>query len=284
MKLTQTVLQRRTNSLYYSKVELFYNIMFLKKGRQKIIDFINSHELSEGGYSLGPYVPPSLEDTYYALQSLLNLGIHRISPATVAYIKEIAEEGSLSYFKLAYHLAILIKKYNIKAKPVMLKSILEKFHPKSASDWYYLIMFKIICGKKIDLNEDLISWIKDQTPEKLRYVTEVGRYVLLMEKLKLDYDRKRYINWLRLLQNPDGGFGPLFKTTSFLEHAYIALKALNSLGSKPIYIRKLREFITTSQAKKGGFGRQSITVPTLEYTYYALISLLILSDSYCKSI
>lgn len=249
-----------------------------RKNKKEITDFVLSHELQEGGFSMSPFLSPSLEDTYYALQSLRELGNSHISEATINYLKELPKQTKLSSFKLAYHFAVLIKNYRIKIKSDAIEKVLRKFHPNTVSELYYFFMLNKILFRKVKLDKEKLIWLKTMTPEKLKYVEEAGRYVLLMKELGLSYNKKEYINWLESLQNSDGGFGMRPGTTSFLEHTYIALRALKALKAAPLLVSKCKEFIVTSQAKDGGFGRQSITVPRLEYTYFATVSFKIINS------
>jgi hypothetical protein len=255
---------------------MFNKNVFSKKNKKEIIDFVMSHELSDGGFSVSLFAPPSLEDTYYALKSLRELGNNHISETTVRYLKELLKQGKLSSLKLAYHLGVLIKDYRIRVKLDAIEKTLKNLHPNTVSELYYFFMLNKILFHKAKLDKEKSIWSKDRTPEKLKYAEEVGRYVLLMKELGLSYDKERYIHWLQLLQNSDGGFGMKPGTTSFLEHTYMALRALIALNAKPLLVKKCREFIITSQANDGGFGRQSITVPRLEYTYFAIISFKII--------
>jgi hypothetical protein len=245
---------------------------------QSIYKFVIALRHPEGGYSDALLVPPGLEDTYCALKTLKGLGKQDKSKATIDYIKNSAQAGYIRSFKLAYHLAILLQMYSIRLKPVEIYKPLLKSKPSSLTDWYYWFMLKKLIDGNIDIDNSLKSWLKKQTPQKLRYIDEVGRYVLLMQRLKLPFNKKLFIEWLQQMQNSDGGFGVLPYTTTFLEHVYISLRALKALRARPLDVDKCEEFVLSCITQKGGSGRQCVTKPTLEYTYYAFMSLEIISS------
>jgi len=245
---------------------------------QSIYKFVISYRHSEGGYSDSLLAPPSLEDTYCALKTLEKLEKKDKSQPTINYIKNFAQTESISSFKLTYHLAILLQMYSIRLKPVGIYKLLQRSKPSTMVEWYYWFMLKKLIYGNIRIDNSLKSWFIKKTPKKLRYIDEVGRYVLLMQRLKLSFNKKLFIEWLQQMQNPDGGFGVVPYTTTFLEHTYISLRALKALRARPLDVDKCEEFVLGCATRKGGFGRQSITVATLENTYYAFSSLEIISS------
>ncbi|MDH7506805.1 MAG: hypothetical protein QHH15_03320 [Candidatus Thermoplasmatota archaeon] len=94
-----------------------------------------------------------------------------------------------------------------------------------------------------------------------------------MKKLHLTFQPKKYVLLIQNSQNPDGGFGIVPHTTSFLESTYHALKSLKELNTIPLNITKCERFVHSCITKTGGFGRQITTVPSIQYSYYAFISL-----------
>ena len=245
---------------------------------KEIIDYISSRELPSGGFSDFPYEGPSLEDTYFALRSLQELGVDCISSNTAAYLEKVPNAINLYLPRLYYHYAVLVKNYGLKIDLKEVGKSLKSFHHDTISELYYSYYFRKICfGQgKISVKEQ--NALKSKTPGKLKYIEEVEKYVLLMEELKMAYDKKKFIRWLQSAQSYDGSFGIIPDTTGFLEHTYVALRALAALGVKLLEAEKCKRFVLSCLIGRGGFGRQSTTVSNLEYTYYGVMSLKILNS------
>ena len=244
-----------------------------KKQKSEIVRFISERENPDGGFGIVPIIPPDLEDTFYALQTLRDLDSNSISDKTKQYLLKTAVHGPTDSFRISYHLAKLFSDYNLGVLP---ESWLSKPapQPQRTIELYYYILFTELVDKKIELDSKGVNFLTSQTPESLEFLPEVSRYVLLMDRLGLSIESLRFITWVQATQWFDGGFGPIRNTTTFLEYTYDALRALLALNAKPLDAEKCREFISRCYINKdGGFGRQSRTVPVPQYTYYAVKSL-----------
>ncbi len=114
--------------------------------------------------------------------------------------------------------------------------------------------------------------------EKSEYLSDICYNSMALKMLHKQFDEEYYKNLINSFQNPDGGWGFVKDSTSFLENSYIAILALNEMNAKPIHINACRQFILRCQSNHGGFGRQFATVPSIEATYYALASLSMLEN------
>ncbi len=89
--------------------------------------------------------------------------------------------------------------------------------------------------------------------------------------------QQKHINWLKSLQQDDGGFGSGIKQEqSQINPTYYAVKTLMELGvSNQIDKKRLVEFILSCQHQhpKGGFGQFPNQEPTVQYTYQAIVLL-----------
>lgn len=83
-------------------------------------------------------------------------------------------------------------------------------------------------------------------------------------------ERQALITWFRDCQTPDGGFGFLPGTTSFIENCHFCLQALASLGGRPRDRAGVAAFIAGCQTRGGGFGRRGNAAPFLDATYHAV--------------
>jgi len=233
--------------------------------------FILSREREEGGFSFAATTPPTLEDTYYAVRSLDMLGTMEICASTSSYISQI-EADRLSGLRQTYRLLYLLRRLGISPKA---ESGIRPLNKQRLQDIYYHILTQELLGKKPQLSESEFKFLQTQNG-RLGTVSEVCKYVIIMRKLGIPFDKSRYAEWIRKSQWYDGGFGFYPETTSFLDNVYWALRALHALGSKPSRMEECERFIMQCRAKNGGFGRQSTTIPSVEYTYYAISSLNII--------
>jgi len=110
-------------------------------------------------------------------------------------------------------------------------------------------------------------------------IKELTMYLRLKSRIQ-ESEKNKLIRWILRCQNPDGGFGFLPNSTSFIENTYFALKALNLLKVEKNTIQpnlsKALSFILSCYTGRGGFARKSGGAPLLEATYYSIYSLLLL--------
>jgi hypothetical protein len=248
---------------------------FVKAKKQEIIKFVKAREAKGGGYGLVRIIPPDLEDTYYALRIFQLFGIKTISPKTRRYLISLAKSRHSYSWRLAYHLIVLLKQYHLQIPD----QCTPRYVPDPLIELYYCTSAYQLLRKRLTLDPKVISHLQRQTPRTLKYLEEINRYILLVKRLKLPIDAKMFRDWILNRQCPYGGFTSVIDTApSFMEDTYYALRALGILKAKPLNLEKCKEFLVTSFVKKeGGFGRQFNTVPTPQYTYYAITSLNILA-------
>ncbi|MDH7518059.1 MAG: hypothetical protein QHH19_06955 [Candidatus Thermoplasmatota archaeon] len=130
----------------------------------------------------------------------------------------------------------------------------------------------LILGEK---EQDIVSSAQQKPVKSME---ECKQLVILMKKLRVPFKQQEYVNMIQTGQNFDGGFGIIPHSTSFLESTYQALRGLNELHARPVDINKCEFFVRSCLTNIGGFGRQITTVPGVEYSYYAFISLKIIDE------
>ncbi len=87
-------------------------------------------------------------------------------------------------------------------------------------------------------------------------------------------DKNKHINWLKSLQNADGGFSHQPGQTSHISNTYFAIKALAELGAlNQIDKKKVVEFLISCQNPNGGFAHLPNQQPYPQYTYNAIFLL-----------
>jgi len=251
------------------------NLNCLKKYKidpETIVDFILKRRYKEGGFGSAPSVPPSIQDTYYALSILkvflpIPEEVFRYDPSKDellrSYLREFLEKEEKLDPKLTYY---YVKASQIASFDFSLEELLKKIkNISNIEDLFY--KSRIFQIEKEELPRD--CW---------KNMKELRMYVYLKGDLSRE-ERDSIVSWIYSCKNPDGGFGFLPHTTSFIENTYYALDALKrlgiGLGEKDR--NKIIEFILSCYTGKGGFTRKGIGAPFLDATYYAIHSLILLS-------
>lgn len=243
--------------------------MLNKEELEQTIKFIFSREQPVGGFSFAGQMTPTLEDSYYAIRALqlIEAEIKRkipIKKETIAFIKRNSEDNIVDY-KLQYWNYWLCERFKINIKQQNKNNTIPT---KNFEQLYYYIL---LGGAKNTDNQLL-----NKSLDELEYVSDMAYMVLIKKKLKFKFEEAGFIEKIQAVQNQDGGFGFNEGSTSFLENTYLAVKALNTMKSKPLLIKECINLIEGSRANNGGYGRSIWTVPTLQGTYMAMKCLLIL--------
>jgi len=247
---------------------------------EKTIRFILKRKHNMGGFGPAPGVPPSIQDTYYALK-ILNMFSNIIKKkikylpsqdvSLYRYLNQMDIKRKNIPLKLIYYYLVSCKISGLKIKNFN-KYILQKLNNNciTLEDRYY--------AKKI-LKEYYDKNIKYGIIDKWRTVKELWMIIYLKENI-LETKKDKVVSWINTCQNPDGGFGFLPNTTSFIENTYFCVKSLIFLDKHPKKIDRIIEFILNCYTGKGGFARKNGGIPLLSATYYAIQSLFNIST--CK--
>lgn len=255
--------------------------MITEKKKNELIKFIYSHEQVHGGFSFSQTTPPTLEDTYFALRLLRQLKQYSVSRQTISYITQL-NQNEFHFPKHLYQLIIIYKiTHQVDLEKLLRKKITrnQKITIDTISDVYYLILTKEtlkMLPNNLKKNEQNI--INSVQKKPVKSMEEYKQLIILMKKFNNSYPFKEYATIIQNNQNHDGGFGIVPNSTSYLESTYHALRALKELNIIPINIHKCERFINSCITNIGAFGRQAITLPTLEYSYYAFMGLKIIEE------
>ena len=238
----------------------------------KVIDFVLKKEKDEGGFGATHLLPPTIEDTYYAVkilylcefslnkEKLKNFLLHQ-NPLELS-LKPLAK-----FFKLLKYLNLLnslspqtinIYKNNLRKNLTKSSNNLEKL-------CFIMEIFEIL-----NENDSTLS-IKNFVSNNFSSfnLKSLEAYYYLYKILRNNFPSK-FINVILEAQNPDGGFGILKDTTSYMDSTYYACYILYHSNLKPKNLTKLKDFILSCWNSDGGFGRNSQGVSFLESTYHAL--------------
>jgi len=253
--------------------------MITKKEREKLVKFIYSREQPEGGFSFTPSTPPTLEDTFFAFRLLEELDGCFVSKQTISYINKL-QLNEFHNPKHLYQLANLYRISNLVDSKNLLREKInsdDKFFVSTIADLYYMVMAKLMLKISVNtLTENEQKILSTAQTKTVKPTQELKHLIILMKKLHIPFQSKEYILMIRNSQNHDGGFGITPHSTSYIEPTYHALRGLEELNALPDNIDRCELFVKSCISNIGGFGRQITTVPSIEYSYYAVSSLKII--------
>lgn len=246
--------------------------------RKKILDFVLARRDATGGFGAAPTLPPSVEDTYLALRILEHL-----LPQAEDEISTLIHDSSLVRFlldpedkeewhaKTGYHYVHCCRLAGIVPdREWGVEFVAERLRESTglADHFYCVRMLQEIDGKPFN----------DAIPIQWRSAKELWIALVLADGHpgKLEAGRDDLITWIRACQNPDGGFGFLPGTTSYMENVHSCLRALAILKACPSDPAGASRFILSAWTRSGGFARKNGGAPFLDATWHAVASLSLL--------
>jgi hypothetical protein len=264
-------------------------MMALEDLAPAIIDFVMArYRRDRGGFAAAPTLPASVEDTYFALRILETLQPFSEDHLTSLrkdlrprqYLLKSEGRDSWSLRTVFRHL-MACRIAGVGPDETWIRRLISS-RAKNDHDLptrYYI--------KRI-LKEGLVEPVpqtdrkamegyirKYRTVEKLwmiLYVTEGKPGAFLSP-------REALVSWLHACQNPDGGFGYMPGTTSFVENTHYGLRSLRLLGDRASSEGDAFAFILWSQGGRGGFARRNGAAPFLDATWHAVASLDLLPSA-----
>jgi len=259
--------------------------MITEKEKKELKKFIYSREQPEGGFSFSPTTPPTLEDTYFALRLLEELQEYSISTQTESYITQLNQK-EFHQPKHLYQLATIYRITHLTDSENSLLDTIIHNHEiilNTLSDLYYMVLTKQLLQIPVILTRNEQAILSSAQLKPVKSMEENKQLVILMIKLHSSFQQQEYVHIIQTSKNFDGGFGIVPHSTSFLEPTYQALRGLKELHVLPVDIHECERFVHSCITNIGGFGRQITTVPALEYSYYAFLSLKIIEEMEKKS-
>ncbi len=254
---------------------------------RKIYQFVLARRVETGGFSAFPTVAPSVQDTYYALrilESLLGLDQDELSSVIndahlKSYLQHIDKNRNVScktIFQYLYSCSVLCMSADEKWSGRVIEDRLMKAN--TLVDIYYCVrILREICNSSVNVFEKQMqffakNWANAEQLSMLLYITEGSCRILSRSK-------KDMIAWLQMCQAPDGGFGGMPGTTSFIEKGYACLRGLSLLKATALRPDKAKSFIMSCKTADGGFARKNGGAPFLDATWHAVASLALLESS-----
>ena len=241
----------------------------------KIYLFVMSKEQPDGGFSFAGTNSAALEETYYALQIIHEIGETYKSEKTRAFL--MSQQDKNLMVKHLFQLAHL--RQNIKIELPYLDRAIQQYPFKAInnSESYFAAKLAQLINKP-----ELTALLREKVP-RLKFrdnlLDEVCQRTIALSKLGINFNKELMAKKIQEFQGYDGAFSFKVKgSPSFIEETYLAIEALSELHQSPNNINACESFINSCKAKNGGYGRQAATVPTLEYTYKAIIALKMLNE------
>ncbi len=242
--------------------------------KQGILEYVSKREKGSGGFGSTPYLPPTLEDTYFALMTLrllhqkINFDKHR----AFLFRQKLSELG----FEPVAKFLELLKIFHLLPSPdpgdkVFLRAK-EKLAKSEVSFKELYCLFEIfLFFKKAEFLEEIKTRVFENLSKKKMVTLE--DYYHAYRVLGRVFPEELLSHILEA-QNPDGGFGFYKGTTSYVENCFFACFVLKGFSLAPKYLDKLKEFVWACRNRDGGFGRSPQGISFLESTYYACWILL----------
>ncbi|AIH03897.1 MAG: Prenyltransferase/squalene oxidase [Thermodesulfobacterium sp. 37_54] len=255
---------------------------------KQVYQFVKMRKRENGGFGATPYLPPTIEDTYYALEILKAL--EKFDPSINSKLlidqrlklwsrKNVVNiiKYAIHSYKMIYYLIKIIQNLQDDKSLYFLKnrckelfcSFSQKNH-ELEKVFYILKSLRSLDLEEIELNFNL-TW-------GLENIKEAYQLVWLWKNYQVDrsFPIQEVLKWLKEDFNPDGGYGFYPGTTSYLENTFYALKIYSLLEIKPENLNQTKEFIISCYVGKGGFARKPGATAFLESTYYAVKSFEVL--------
>lgn len=238
-----------------------------------------------GGFGFAPTLPASVEDTYHALRIL-----ETIRPVSEREVRELKGNSGLKSFlrhvedketwslQTGYQYLVLCGLCGVSPG----QSWLESWFPKRVADFvslrdgYYLMRMQrefpyltiADCGRPL----------AGGFPKCWRTAEDLWMCLYLHEgsPVALHSTKEAITEWLQSCQAPDGGFGFVPESTSFIENSHWCLRSLSLLNSQPTRPDLARGFVLRCRSARGGFARNHGAAPLLYATWHGVASLALL--------
>jgi hypothetical protein len=245
---------------------------------KKILDFVLARRDATGGFGAAPTLPYSVADTYLALRILEHL-LPRAGgevspllhdPSLVQFLQD-PEDREEWHAKTGYHYVYCCRVAGIVPDREWIRQFISDRLRESTglADHFYCVRM---------LREIENEPFNDSIPIRWRSAKELWMALVLADghPRKLEAGRDDLITWIRACQNPDGGFGFLPGTTSYMENVHSCLRALAMLKAGPSDPAGASRFILSAWTRSGGFARKNGGAPFLDATWHAVASLSLL--------
>lgn len=256
---------------------------------EEVVNYIEQRHLEDGGYFFARVPPSSIMDTYYAVKSLTILGKKPDRPDMIVnfFLRQI-KNGSWGGIPSIFATVVVLDELG------QLTNTISR-HAKQQT----------MATQNKDGGFGAFENVDVEIPSELE---GTYRAVVVLKTIGADFNKQEVINFVSRFLNDDGGYGNKGRSTlastfyateihrlldfeirrldetknylrnwegnwqvNFIEDLFRRVKALSNAGEKPAFPDKIVKFVMACQRSNGGFSRATImSIPTLEYTFYAL--------------
>jgi hypothetical protein len=242
---------------------------------ESVLGYLLARQKPTGGFGLTLRLPPTLEDTYYAVRALELLeATTRVNPLG-DYLNGVPVSAT-SPIKVLLQQAYLRRR---SGSPIegLEEAVLVRLHrrPSLAELYWALRVARELGGGSKERLSAAIWEVSESRLASWRTVTDFWQLLVLREFRRLPAPADA-LTWALSCQNLDGGFGFLPGSTSFLENTIYGLRVVAHLGGRLRWPERCGEYVLRCRSTSGGFGRTSSALPSPETTYMALASLRLL--------
>ncbi len=252
------------------------SFLYPKLNYEKTLNFLLIRKKESGGFGATPFLPATIEDTYYATKALSLLSSGKLNQEIKVNLKNFLKDLSPEVFLDPVKAFQILKLYQL-SKFTISQEILETFFNSLNSSY----LSKKIPLKRLYSLWNLIIWLENNFNFNFEEIRNKILSILKTVQLKTLEDLYYFIDILRNFtkdwidyiinsQNGDGGFGFYPGTTSYLENTYYALSTLNKVASKEVNFKKTISFVLACYNSDGGFSRKPGGISYLETTAMAL--------------
>ena len=257
--------------------------------RGKIVNYIDRCHMEDGGYFFARIPPSSGTDTYFAVKCLALLGVKPRNPEAIAnfFLRQM-KESTLSSIAGLFNAVEVINE---------LGQITDDLRGHAQK---YVIAWQNKAGG--------FGAVENIYIEVSSELEETYRAVRVLKTIGTAFDEQMVNGFVFSLLNRDGGYGRNGRSTlastfyatgihkllgvdiqrlagtiaylrkrednwqiQFIEDLFWLVEGLANLGEKPVFPRRITQFVLECQRQNGGFARAGIMgIPTLEYTFCAV--------------
>ncbi len=224
---------------------------------------------NEGAFGATPLLPPTLEDTFFAIVALKYLQPEFLKEKRLKLLNFLNKALEKSQEKIE-HLFQILKICELleisPTEPFMTKTkeFLTHFIPLPELPPFFL--YALWNLGMFFSNKELSLKIQEKVP---RYQIKTLEDLYYLGGIDQEIWHKHYEVIIKS-QNGDGGFGFYPGTTSFLENTYYALKILHEISSEERPVARGLDFIRACFNGDGGFGRKPGGISYLTTTSMAI--------------
>jgi hypothetical protein len=256
---------------------------------KRILNYVESRQNEDGGYTFCQGTESNAQDTYYGLAILNLLETPFPNPErTLSWLRNFVPDSHYSHYNVAKALQLCNEKPHGSLRDFLLslrfvRGELEadNVYIEVASEFELAFMItELLSMVTVEVDrQKTTSWL-------LKYKNEDGgfgirglsnlnaTYHAVASLFNLGYPVKNLhdtIGYVRSCEKPYGGFTVIPRSFNpYMEHVYYGASTLELLSENVRYPASTVAFVLECQNLNGGFARSDLGISTFEYTFFAV--------------